>query len=100
MGAAEPLVDTPPAIASISIFPPLGRYTERMGKRTSLILDPPLLEEAEQLLETKGPTATVREALGRAVRQVHLERLAQWEFPEDALERLKRMREPRKFDFE
>lgn len=71
-----------------------------MGKRTSLIIEPDLLTEAEQLLDTKGPTATVREALQRAVRQVHLERLAQWEFPDDFLEQLKRMREPRKFDFE
>jgi len=71
-----------------------------MGKRTSLIIEPDLLAEAEQLLDTKGPTATVREALHRAVRQVHFERLAQWEFPDDFLEQLKRMREPRKFDFE
>lgn len=78
----------------------MKRYHERMGKRTSLILEPKLLAEAEQLLGTKGPTATVREALERSVRQVHLESLAQWEFPEDALEQLWRMREPRKFDFD
>lgn len=71
-----------------------------MGKRTSLIVEPDLLAEAEQLLDTKGPTATVREALGRVVRQERLDHLARWEFPEDALERLKRMREPRKFDFD
>lgn len=71
-----------------------------MGKRTSLILEPDLLAEAEQLLGTRGPTATVRDALERVVRQVHLNRLAQWELPEDFPERLKRMREPRKFDLE
>jgi Arc/MetJ family transcription regulator len=63
-----------------------------MGKRTSLIVDPELLAEAEQLLGTKGPTTTVREALQRAVRQIHLESLANWELPEDAPERLERMR--------
>lgn len=71
-----------------------------MGKRTSLIIDPDLLREAELILDTKGLTATVRESLGRAVRQAHLDRLAQIEFPEDALEQLARMREPRKFDFD
>ncbi len=71
-----------------------------MGKRTSLIVEPKLLAEAAQVLGTKGPTATVREALEHVVRRAALERLAQWEFPDDALERLQRMREPRKFDFE
>lgn len=71
-----------------------------MGKRTSLIVDPELLAEAEQLLGTKGPTTTVREALQRAVRQTHLESLANWELPEDAPERLERMRsEPPELDF-
>lgn len=73
-------------------LPPLRRYTGAIGKRTSLIVDPELLAEAEQLLGTKGPTTTVREALQRAVRQTHLESLANWEFPEDAPERLERMR--------
>jgi len=76
------------------------RYDRAMGKRTSLIIEPQLLEEAEEMLGTKGPTATVRAALERAVRRVHLERLAKWEFPEDAMERLERMRQPRKFEFD
>ncbi len=71
-----------------------------MGKRTSLIVEPQLVERAAEILETRGTTATVREALERVVRQADLERLAQWEFPDDALERLRQMREPRKFDFE
>jgi hypothetical protein len=71
-----------------------------MRKRTSLIIEPQLLEEAASVLETKGTTATVREALERVVRQAALERLAQWEFPDDALDRLWEMRKPRKFDFE
>ena len=52
------------------------------------------------MLGTKGPTATVRTALERAVRQERLDRLAQLELPEDFMDRLKRMREPRKFDFD
>lgn len=71
-----------------------------MGKRTSLIVDPDLLQEAERAAGTRGLTATVRESLQRVVRQAHLDRLAQIEFPEDALEQLARMREPRKFDFD
>jgi Arc/MetJ family transcription regulator len=71
-----------------------------MGKRTSLIVDPALMEEAATMLGTKGPTATVRAALERAVRQERLDRLAQLELPENFMDQLKRMREPRKFDFD
>lgn len=76
------------------------RYNLPMGKRTSLIMEPKLLDEAARILGTKGATATVREALERVVRQQRLESLARWEFPGDALERLAEMRQPRKFDFE
>jgi hypothetical protein len=75
-------------------------YALVMGKRTSLILEPDLLKEAAVVLGTKGPTATVRKSLEETVRQERLKRLAEWEFPEDALERLWEMRRPRKFDFE
>jgi Arc/MetJ family transcription regulator len=71
-----------------------------MGKRTSLIVDPVLIEEAAAMLGTKGPTATVRAALERAVRQERLDRLAQLELPEDFMDQLKRMREPRKLDLD
>lgn len=83
---------------NIRTFPPMARYNRPMGKRTSLIVDQDLLREAERAAGTKGLTATVRESLQRVVRQGHLDRLAQIEFPEDALEQLARMREPRKFD--
>lgn len=85
---------------NIRILPPIKRYDGRMGKRTSLIVDPALVEEAAIVLGTKGPTATVRAALERAVRQERLDRLAQLELPEDFMDQLKRMREPRKFDFD
>jgi hypothetical protein len=71
-----------------------------MGKRTSLIVEPALLEEAAHVLGTAGPTATVRESLKRVVRQERLNRLGGLEFPEDALEQLERMRRPRTFEFD
>jgi Arc/MetJ family transcription regulator len=71
-----------------------------MGKRTSLILDPELLQQAADVLGAKSATETVRTALQRVVRQAALESLAQWEFPDDFMDELKKMREPRKFDFE
>lgn len=88
------------ATLDIRTFLPQSRYAGPMGKRTSLIVDPPLLEQAEEALATKGPTATVREALERVVRQAHLDRLAQLELPDDFAEQLERMRQPRTFDFE
>jgi len=75
-------------------------YTLDMGKRTSVILEPDLLNEAAEILGTRGPTATVRKSLEEVVRREKLKRVSQWEFPDDALERLWEMRKPRKFDFE
>lgn len=75
-------------------------YIPLMGKRTSLIVEPHLLEDAAKVLGTKGPTATVREALGQVVRQAALQRLARWDLPDDFPEQLERMREPRAFDFD
>jgi hypothetical protein len=71
-----------------------------MGKRTSLIVEPALLEDAARVLGTHGPTATVRESLKRVVRQEHLNRLTAVEFPDDALEQLERTRRPRTFEFD
>ncbi len=73
-------------------------YIYVMAKRTSLIVEPQLLDEASRILGTKGPTATVRESLRRTVRQDHLERLADWELAEDFPDRLAQMREPRDFN--
>ncbi len=74
------------------------RYGAWVAKRTSLILEPSLVDQAARILGTEGPTATVREALQRAVRQDHLERLAEWELPEDFPARLAELRAPRTFD--
>jgi hypothetical protein len=71
-----------------------------MGKRTSLIVEPHLLERAAEVLGTKGPTATVREALDQVVRRAALESLARWDLPDDFPEQLERMRQPRTFDFD
>jgi len=76
------------------------RYLFLMGKRTSLIVEPALLEDAARVLGTSGPTATVRESLKRVVRQQHLDRLAELDLPDDFMEKLQRMREPRSFDFD
>lgn len=73
------------------------RYAIGVSKRTSLIVEPSLLEEAARVLGTAGPTATVRESLRRTVRQDHLERLAEWELPEDFPTQLGQMRAPRAF---
>jgi Arc/MetJ family transcription regulator len=70
------------------------RYKSVMAKRTSLIVEPALLDEAARILGTEGPTATVRESLKRTVRQDHLERLAEWELPEDFPRQLAEMRAP------
>jgi len=74
-------------------------YALDMGKRTSLILDPSLMEEAAKVLGTRGPTATVRKSLEEVVRREKLKRVSEWEFPDDFMERLERMRRPRTFDF-
>ena len=100
MGNASQTIDMQHAPSGIRIFPPIKRYDRAMGKRTSLIVEPRLLEEAAGVLGTKGPTATVREALERTVRQERLNRLAKLELPDDFMEQLKRMREPRKFDLD
>jgi Arc/MetJ family transcription regulator len=92
--------DTQLLSPGIRTLPPIKRYDAHMGKRTSLIVDTALMEEAAAMLGTKGPTATVRAALERAVRQERLDRLAQLELPEDFMDQLKRMREPRKFEFD
>ena len=75
-------------------------YTLDMGKRTSVILQPDLLDEAAEILGTRGPTATVRKSLEEVVRREKLKRVSEWEFPDDFMEQLERMRQPRTFDFE
>ena len=50
-----------------------------MRKHTSLYLDEDLLQEAETVLGTSGPTGTVRAALENVVRRARLKNLTTWE---------------------
>ncbi len=50
-----------------------------MRKHTSLYLDQDLLQEAEAILRTSGPTGTVRAALEDVVRRSRLKNLTAWE---------------------
>lgn len=68
-----------------------------MYKRTSLMVETDLLDQASRLLGTQGPTETVRGALEQTVRQARLRELTQWELPEDFPEQIVGMREPRQF---
>ena len=65
-----------------------------MVKRTSMLIDPDLVADAARELGTEGTTATVRAALERTVRQAKLQRLAEWEFPDEAVGQLAEMRRP------
>jgi Arc/MetJ family transcription regulator len=60
-----------------------------MVRRTSLNLDFELVAEARAALGTNGTTETVHKALEDAVRQFHLNRLANrvFDFDNDELER-------------
>ena len=50
-----------------------------MNKHTSLYLDQDLLQEAENVLGTSGPTGTVKAALEHVVRRARLKNLTTWE---------------------
>ena len=60
-----------------------------------MLLDTELIDQAARVLGTSGNTATVREALARAIRDARLEDLAAWELPEDFPEQLAILRAPR-----
>ncbi|MFN8161733.1 MAG: hypothetical protein U0R52_11905 [Solirubrobacterales bacterium] len=66
-----------------------------MNERASLILDTELLARAEQVLGTRGPTATVRQSLRETIRSRRLRSLTEWELPADFPERLSGMRTDR-----
>lgn len=65
-----------------------------MTKHTSLYLDGRLLQEAQAVLGTSGPTGTVRAALEDVVRRARLKSLASWdvELSPDELEDLRASR--------
>jgi Arc/MetJ family transcription regulator len=63
-------------------------YTSDMTKRTSLNLDMSLVDEAREVLGTRGTTETVNKALVEVVRQDKLRRLTErvFDFDNDELE--------------
>ena len=67
-------------------------YNSDMVKRTSLNLDMSLVDEAREVLGTRGTTETVHRALAEAVRQARLQRLAARTFhmTEEELDALRR----------
>ena len=58
-------------------------YNPNMIKRTSLNLDMSLVEEAREVLGTRGTTETVNAALADVVRQDKLRRLTEMVFDVD-----------------
>jgi Arc/MetJ family transcription regulator len=58
-------------------------YNLEMTKRTSLNLDMSLVDEARQVLGTRGTTETVNRALAEVVRQDKLRRLTEMVFDVD-----------------
>ena len=65
-------------------------------KRTTLLLDTDLMEQAAKALGTSKPTETVRASLRQAARRGHLRNLVAWELPDSASEELARQRAPRR----
>ena len=63
-------------------------YNLDMTKRTSLNLDMSLVDEARQVLGTRGTTETVNRALAEVVRQDKLRRLTEmvFDFDNDEIE--------------
>lgn len=65
-----------------------------MAKHTSLYLDQELLQDAEAILGTAGPTGTIKAALEAVVRRARLKNLTTWEVGLTAAE-LDELRRPR-----
>lgn len=64
-------------------------------KRTSVLLDPDLMQQAATVLGTVRATDTIRAALERTVREAHLRNLVEWELPDSAAEELDARRRAR-----
>ena len=65
-----------------------------MTRRTSINLDFELVEEAKDVLDTRGTTETIHRALSEVVRQARLQRLARrrFDFRDADLDELRRSR--------
>ena len=64
-------------------------------RRTSLILDNHLVQEAGLVLGTQGTTRTVDRALREVVARKKREALAGWDLPDLGLDELNELRKPR-----
>jgi len=73
-------------------------YTRRVKRRTNMNVDTQLVEQAAQVLGTRGTTATVHAAMEDVVRRALRRQLAEWDFPDLTLETLAEMRKGEHFE--
>lgn len=67
-------------------------------KRTTINLDRDLVDEASEALGTSRLVETVHAAMADVVRRQKLRQLAEQDFPDLSLEKIKELRRPRSFD--
>lgn len=67
-------------------------------KRTTINLDRDLVDEASEALGTPRLVETVHAAMADVVRRQKLRQLAEQDFPDLSLEKIKELRRPRSFD--
>lgn len=66
-----------------------------MKYRTNITVERSLLDEASEILGTKGPTKTVSASLAEVVKKERLRELASWDLVDLTPETLEQMRKPR-----
>ena len=76
------------------------RTRPKRTRRTSLILDLDLMDEARELLGTTTTTDTIHRALHEAIGFERRRSLASRDFPDLTVEALEKMRRPRTFELE
>ena len=72
--------------------------TQRTAHRTTVLIDPTLIDQARQVLGTSGTTATIRCALAEVVARDQRRQLASWDLGDmtvDDLDQLRRARTSR-----
>jgi len=75
----------------------LSSRRRRGGKRTTLVLPPDLLDDAERLLGTRSHTEAVVAALEELVARRHREELLRMDWSDLTPEAVEEMRRPREF---
>ena len=76
------------------------RTRRKRTRRTSLILDLDLVDQARELLGTTTTTETIHRALHEAIGFERRRSLASRDFPDLTVEALEKMRRPRTFELE